>query len=98
MPESRVEVLLAMQLALVGEVFPSLRQVWVLWSDNEIVVMHYIDGDPRAEDLESISVVETELIALFPVDVRIESRGIRLDYPGPIPKEGHCVYARREGY
>jgi hypothetical protein len=64
--ELRVAVLLSMQLALLGCVGPTLRLVACRWSECVIEARAVFDGEISEEDRETMSEVETELMAHFP--------------------------------
>lgn len=89
-------VMIALQLALLGEVSSKLRAVTARYDDQSIHFDCYFDGEIDEEDTESMSIVETELLAQFPESHCITHRVIRHDYPQRIPYDGVCVYARRE--
>lgn len=90
------EVLVAMQQALLGEVSARLRAVAVFYDDESIEFTCYFDGNISEEDQESMSCVETELMAVFPGNHSINYSLHRIDYPGLIPKDGIWVFLRRE--
>jgi hypothetical protein len=92
----RARVLLSMQRALLGEVFPSLRAVWVEWSEREIRIRWIVDQEVSGADRESISSVEAEVQADFDADVFVGSETLERRAPEPILERGTCVFARRE--
>lgn len=94
----RNEVLVAMQVALLGEVAAQLRIVAVRWDEASVNFVAYFDGEISEEDQESMSCVETELIAWFPQTPRISYEVHRLDYPEHVPRVPGMVfaYSRRE--
>jgi hypothetical protein len=89
-------VLVALQQALLGEVSAQLRAVTVRYDDTSIHFESFYDGEVSDDDRESMSCVETELIAYFPEDHRITCEIHRLDYPALIPKDRVWVYYRKE--
>ncbi len=89
-------ICLEMQVALLGEVPPNLRMVLVSISPKRIQMDCYFDGQPSEDDMESMSCVETELLASLPHDVEVLTNVERLDFPHPLPQRLHCVYRRRE--
>jgi len=89
-------VLVAVQQALLGEVSSRLRCVTVSWDDTSIHLDCYFDGQIDEEDRESMSSVETELMAVFPSTHVVDHAIHRLDYPNRIPKETTWAYHRRE--
>jgi hypothetical protein len=92
----KCEVLVGIQNALLGEVSAGLRAVVVTFDAQSIHFDAYYDGEPSEDDVESMSCVETELIAMSPEDHVITQRVTRLDHPEPIPKVGHWVFFRKE--
>jgi len=84
---------LLLQMSLLGEVSPSLRGVTVRISDGSIHFDAYYDGPISDDDAESMSCVETELIASLPEDYIVTYALQRLDWPSVLPKidfYGHC--------
>jgi hypothetical protein len=92
----RCDVLLALQHALLGEVPAQLRAVTVSYDDTSIMFQSYFDGAITDEDRESMSLVETELMAAFPSTHTIGHDIIRLDVPALVPKDRTWVYHRKE--
>lgn len=62
----RCEVLLAMQQALLGEVTAHLRAICVSYCDHSIHFEAYFDGIITDDDRDRMSLVEAEVMALFP--------------------------------
>ncbi|WP_418646899.1 hypothetical protein ACNQFN_15125 [Thauera butanivorans] len=91
-----VEARLSIQRALLGEVSPHLRAVVLSVDCKKIDVHFYFDGDVSEEDEESVSCIETEILADFEPDFSICAEVIRLDYPLPISDDGFWVYQRKE--
>lgn len=89
-------VLLTMQAALLGAVSPNLRMVLVSIAPDGVQMDCLFDGDPSEDDVESMSCVETELIASLPPDVIVLTNIERFDFPKPLPKRLYPVYQRRE--
>lgn len=93
----RTLVLLSLQRALLGEVFPSLRAVTVEWSDSVVKFFAYVDGPLAEEDAESLSCVSAEVAADFWSGVAIEYEVIRADLPTRVEDARTRVFHRREG-
>lgn len=91
-----VEARLSIQKALLGEVSPHLRAVVLSVARKQIDVRFYFDGVISEEDEESVSCIETEILADFEPDFTICAEAIRLDCPLPIVDDGFWVYQRRE--
>ena len=92
----RTLVLLSLQRALLGEVFPALRAVTVEWSDRVVKFWAYVDGPIADEDLESLSVISAEVAADFWSGVDIDYEVVRLDSPQPIEDSRTRVFRRKE--
>jgi hypothetical protein len=92
----RTRVLLSMQRALLGEVFPTLRAVTVEWGTSMVKFLAYVDGELRPEDEESLSCVSAELAADFESGVEIDYEVVRRDTPLPIEDSRTWVFRRSE--
>ena len=87
---------MALQQALLGEVSNRLRAVTVSFNENSIHFEAIFDGTIVDDDLESMSCVETELMALFPSSHAVTHTVRRSDYPEPIPKDRVWAFYRKE--
>jgi hypothetical protein len=94
----RSSVLLSLQRAMLGEVFPALRGVSVMWDRQNIQIAAYVDGPPTMADEESVSEIETQVMADFLEPIVVESEIIRQDSSSPLPNvaNGIWVFRRRE--
>lgn len=92
------QVLLALQQALLGEVPNTLRAVTAVVGHRCVSVDAYFHGPISDDDLESMSLVETELVADLPEEMEIVVNSVRLDHPALIPKEDGriWVFLRKE--
>lgn len=81
--EIRIQLLLCLQLALLGEVTPNLRLVACAWDAAKISIPAVFDGPISEDDRDRIEVAVTEIMASFP-DHLVESDILRLDYPRPL--------------
>jgi hypothetical protein len=61
--ELRIVVLLSLQRAMLGEVFPSLRGVTVDWNHETVHVLCFVDGPLTSLDEESLDAIETQVHA-----------------------------------
>lgn len=60
----RVRLLLSMQRALLGMIYPSVRAIAVGFDQlKKLKVIYYLDREPVEDDYESISEVTSEVIA-----------------------------------
>lgn len=94
--DRRSSVLLAIQAALLGEVSSKLRAVSASWTETNIHFDCYFDGDVSDEDRDSMSCVETELLAMYPESHSVSHDIHRVDYPAPLPQTPERVFRRRE--
>lgn len=90
------QVLLALQQALLGAITANLRAVTVSFTETSIHFEAYFDGEIDNEERETMSLVETEVMALFPSIHATTHDVIRLDAPALIPKDRAWVYLRKE--
>ena len=92
----RPMVLLSIQRALLGEVFPSLRGVSVGWNETGIRIVCYVDGPVSSADLERLSSVETEVMADFSENFRVNLEIVRCDAPSEMRALTAWAYRRWE--
>lgn len=92
----RGRVLLSVQRALLGHIGIAVRAITCRWTQDEIVVRAIFEGDASEDDIEAISVAETEVMADFPSRVAVCFKIERCDYPAAIPeREGELAVFRR---
>jgi hypothetical protein len=98
MNERKTQVLLAMQLALLGEISSKIRAVTVIFKTSSIHFECFCDGEIEAIDEASMLCVDTELVAIFPENQKVTHAVKRLDSPTPIPRDAntHFVFLRRD--
>ena len=92
----RAGVLLSLQRAMLGEVFPALRAVTVEWSDRMVKFFAYVDGPLADEDSESLSCMAAEVAADFWSGVDVDYEVVQVDFPNRIVDERIRVFRRRE--
>jgi|SRR5687767_4055921 hypothetical protein len=94
----RVQVLLSIQRALVGTVTPNLRLVVCSWSDSAIEIRAIYDGPPTPDEVEEMSIVETNVIADFPSSMSIQVRCSQSHsaFKDAVAKDEVIVYGRWE--
>lgn len=95
--ELRRNLLLAVQVALLGEVSGVIRGITLGWSSSEIVIRAIVDGPLHEDDEESLECVASEVSAGFPAhQVAVEVR--RVDAPEPLQPHGLTawVFIRKE--
>lgn len=95
--EFRRSVLLAAQVALLGEVSAAIRGVTIGWTPSDIVLRAIVDGHVDEDDQESMECVGSEIIAGFPTHL-IAVEVMRVDAPLLIKPHGlrAWVFMRRE--
>ena len=89
-------VLLSLQRAILGEVFPALRMVTVEWSHAEVKFFAYVDGPLTDEDEESLSCISAEVAADFWSGIDTNYVVVRADLPTRIDDTRTRVFRRRE--
>jgi hypothetical protein len=62
----RALVLLSLQRALVGMITQSMLAVFVSWTEMEVCVRVLFDRPVSPDDIEWVSIIETEIIADIP--------------------------------
>ena len=95
MDEKIVDLLLAAQRALLGEVVPSLRAVAIDWNNNTILVYFYNDGEISSELWDDYSCIGTEIVASFS-NAHVSEKMIELNYPIRLPEHKYWAYRRKE--
>lgn len=91
----RVQLLLGLQVALLGMVTPNMRNISCEAESGVIRLRTFFDGEVTAEDEERMEEVASELISHFP-NADIVSECIRLDAPDRVP--GHLKYLAYSRY
>jgi 5-(carboxyamino)imidazole ribonucleotide synthase len=96
-PNIRPLVLLSVQRALLGEISDAVRAVACGWSENSVAINCYFDGEITEDDRESMSCLETELLAGFPPEYEVTVSLFRCDSPQSlsIPEGMIPVYSRK---
>jgi len=91
-------VLLSIQDALVGEVFPSLRAVDVSWDESRVDVLFFVSSKLNDDEEEAISSIEAEMSAHLnsKVEVHSEVNVVSSDSPLPQRRGKVCVFARKQ--
>ncbi|MEQ1736808.1 MAG: hypothetical protein ABL886_10470 [Rhodoglobus sp.] len=89
-------MLLSLQQAMVGEVFPALRAVTVEWSQTLVRFFAYVDGPLCEEDALSLSCISAEVAADFWSGVDVDYEVVQVDVQGRIDDSRIRVYRRRE--
>lgn len=88
--------MLALQVALLGEITGNMRGVAVIYDDTTLRFQIFFDGAPTGGEHDSVSSIETGLLALFPPDHEILGQWVHLGFPLPLPKDVHFAYRRKE--
>jgi hypothetical protein len=98
----RQKVLLSIQCAMLGEVFPSLRAVSVDWDYYGSLSVHiyaYVDAELSDDDRECLSQIETEVDADQDWAKSIGTEVIRLSPNERVPRakpKGVWVFMRKD--
>lgn len=93
--EEFISFQLCVQRALLGSIVPSIRMVTVHINGGGRFVTVIFDSPPTEEELELMSVAETELLADYP-DNRVSVRVLTIPAPEDTSAPGIAVYARYE--
>lgn len=98
---SRTSLILSANRALLGEVRPNMRSVYVDYKskENKVVVYFYYDTPPTEEELDYDveGTIMVEMIASYSDDVEWEDKSCIMPYPQIItPPSEVCVYRRYE--
>jgi hypothetical protein len=93
----RPAVTLSLSRALLGEVTASLRAVQFELSERRLDIFCIFNGDISDDDRESMSCVETEVMADFP-DASVQVHYLRIDRPAPVlmTQDRYAVFARKK--
>lgn len=93
----RSTVLLALQLALLGEITPNIRGITCGWDESKIMINFYFDGEFTEEEQESMECVASEVISSIP-KLKIDVQCKRVDAPELLAsyKLLNWVYLRKE--
>ncbi|SEP10929.1 hypothetical protein SAMN02800692_3734 [Luteibacter sp. UNC138MFCol5.1] len=97
-PDDPAYIILSVSRALWGEIWPSYRAVMCRVRSNSAINIEYVvDGEIQSGMLESVSLVETSVLADFDENVEVASTLLRLDAPTPVQVENALiVYLRKE--
>lgn len=89
-------VMCSLQRALIGNVTPNLRAVYIRFENEIYELVFFYDKALSEEEEELASLTDTEFIADFPSTDKTNCTIEVLPYPKQIPKQGRCVYMRYE--
>jgi hypothetical protein len=90
---NRAEILLAAQSALVGEIFPVLRKVSILWRPGSVVLTYHVDAELSDDDRDSITSIEAEMVAHLP---ELDTSSEIILYDAKYQQSNSvCIFARR---
>lgn len=94
----RIHLLLSLQVALLGEITPNIRGITCGWKDYDITIHCYFQGEINDDDEEAMFCVETEVIADFTEEYKVNLKCIRLDLPKSLNSYtlSAWVYRRKE--
>ena len=95
--EIQISLLLSAQRALLGEITPNIRHIWIGLIDKTIQFIVIFDGEISEDDEDNMSCVGTEIVSDF-YDLFINEQFLSIPYPEHyvIPENHFCVYARKE--
>jgi len=104
LPELSMKLRLSAQRALLGQVTPNIRQVYVRCRKEMIELMAVLDGETTDDDRQRMEEVTAEILSDFPdIDLILASCN-SVNAPEPVRQESQpgdlvfaCIYARHEG-
>jgi len=104
LPELSTKLRLSAQRALLGQVTPNIRQVYIRYRAEMIELMAILDGETTEDDRQRMEEVTSEIVSDFPdVDLILASCN-SINAPEPARQEAQpgdlifaCIYARHEG-
>ena len=95
--EQRIHVLLSIQKALLGNIFPSLRGITVAYKNAPTIhIKCYLDKIISDEDRETIEVFYTEVTSDFSQEYKFIFETERIDFPVKLVILDEWVYLRKE--
>lgn len=95
--ELRREVLLSLQRALLGMIYPSIRAIAVGYDDIEkLKVIYYLDREPNEDDYDNINDVVGEVCSDINFQEAEELCVFTKEYINKLDKLVSWVYVRKE--
>ena len=96
----RVDLIMSLQRALLGEVHPQLRMASIQADPfSKVIRLRFeYDGEPSEEAQECASRAATEVIADFPEPWQLDDQHIACTTPARCVPLEHVVYWRHEGW
>jgi hypothetical protein len=101
--EMSVRLRLSAQRALIGQVTPNIRQIFIRYRPGYIELLAVIDGEVSEDDRQRMEEVTSEIVSDFPDIDLIVANCIRIDRTAramqdraPDDEVFACVYARAE--
>jgi hypothetical protein len=91
-----IKARLSIQRALLGMVAANLRAVAFSINDEALDIRCYFEGVVGEEEKETMSCVETEILADYESEFSVEVHVLPLDPFEPIIDDGVWVYHRKE--
>jgi hypothetical protein len=95
----RGSVLRAIQKALLGNVTPNLRAVYLNYEnerEKKYILNFFYDRSPSAIEIELANLTYTSFCADFTSDYKVDVKIETVPFPEMIPMRLHCVYERYE--
>ena len=98
MTNQLLSILCYAQRALLGNITPNLRAIYVLIkNDTSLKLVLYYDNPPSEDEEELASLIDTNIFSDFSPFVYDTGYIVKvLPFPDTIPQEGYCVYRRYE--
>ena len=94
--ERRVDVLLSVGRALLGQVYDNLRAVSYEWDGDTLRFHFFTLVEPSEDDIDTSRCVTTEVIADFAAPTMIDETFQAVPFPRPLPRDrGEYVFMRK---
>jgi hypothetical protein len=87
-------VLDALQDAIEGEIFESLRGVTVEWDNNKLKMIAYIDGQVTDQAVEHLNDIETYFLSHMPDDCKSNVRIVQCNFPAEMKPLRYWIYKK----
>ena len=97
--DRRGKVLVAIQKAMINNIFPQIRSVYVEWTDTSAMLCFCVDGTISEDDKKSLGLMHAYFCLQFPQEEMelCETKIIRIDLPERITENyGTLVYEKKE--
>lgn len=88
------KIISAINNALQGELFESLRGITISYQPHKLEMIAYIDGEITEEALEHMDSIDTYFLSHMPENFKSDVKLIRCDIPKPMQKLQQWIYLK----